>query len=79
MTTGTAGSGAARLALPDFPWDLLAPHKATAAAHHDGIVLDHDIDAPHLGEGAGVVDQVADHDRQHARRRERKTRAEGYS
>lgn len=38
MTTGTAGSGAARLALPDFPWDLLAPHKATAAAHHDGIV-----------------------------------------
>ncbi|WP_068427122.1 succinyldiaminopimelate transaminase [Piscicoccus intestinalis] len=38
MNTGTAGSGAARLALPDFPWDLLAPHKATAAAHHDGIV-----------------------------------------
>lgn len=38
MSTGTAGSGAARLALPDFPWDLLAPHKATAAAHHDGIV-----------------------------------------
>lgn len=38
MSAGIAGTGAARLALPDFPWDLLAPHKATAAAHHDGIV-----------------------------------------
>ncbi len=24
--------------LPDFPWDSLAPHKATASAHPDGIV-----------------------------------------
>ncbi|WP_328719581.1 succinyldiaminopimelate transaminase [Streptomyces sp. NBC_00247] len=24
--------------LPEFPWDSLAPHKATAAAHPDGIV-----------------------------------------
>ncbi|MGW0859070.1 succinyldiaminopimelate transaminase [Streptomyces sp. NPDC002690] len=24
--------------LPEFPWDRLAPHKATAAAHPDGIV-----------------------------------------
>jgi succinyldiaminopimelate transaminase len=24
--------------LPDFPWDTLAPYKATAAAHPDGIV-----------------------------------------
>ncbi|MEU3185249.1 succinyldiaminopimelate transaminase [Streptomyces sp. NPDC006923] len=24
--------------LPDFPWDRLEPHKATAAAHPDGIV-----------------------------------------
>ena len=38
MSAGIAGTGAARLALPDFPWDLLAPHKATAAAHHDGSV-----------------------------------------
>ena len=24
--------------LPDFPWDLLAPYAATAAAHPDGLV-----------------------------------------
>lgn len=29
---------AARIALPDFPWDQLAPHKAAAGAHPDGIV-----------------------------------------
>jgi succinyldiaminopimelate transaminase len=28
----------AGLSLPDFPWDSLAPHAATARAHHDGIV-----------------------------------------
>ncbi|MFJ6212827.1 succinyldiaminopimelate transaminase [Streptomyces sp. NPDC092296] len=35
------GSGAARRVserLPDFPWDRLEPHKATAAAHPGGIV-----------------------------------------
>jgi succinyldiaminopimelate transaminase len=33
-----AGAGAGRLALPDFPWDRLAPLAATARAHPGGIV-----------------------------------------
>jgi succinyldiaminopimelate transaminase len=32
------GAGAARPALPDFPWDRLAPFGARARAHPDGIV-----------------------------------------
>ncbi|MGZ4611637.1 MAG: succinyldiaminopimelate transaminase [Kineosporiaceae bacterium] len=32
------GAGAARLVLPDFPWDLLAPYGARARAHPGGIV-----------------------------------------
>ncbi|MFP5335152.1 MAG: aminotransferase class I/II-fold pyridoxal phosphate-dependent enzyme, partial [Actinomycetes bacterium] len=31
-------AGASRVALPDFPWDALAPYGATARAHPDGIV-----------------------------------------
>ncbi|GAA4841382.1 succinyldiaminopimelate transaminase [Saccharopolyspora rosea] len=33
-----AASGRRGPALPDFPWDSLAEHKATAGAHPDGIV-----------------------------------------
>ena len=36
MTTPPAG--ASRTALPDFPWDRLAPYAATARAHPGGIV-----------------------------------------
>ena len=32
------GSSLTPLDLPEFPWDLLAPYKARAAAHPDGIV-----------------------------------------
>ncbi|MFC7343200.1 succinyldiaminopimelate transaminase [Saccharopolyspora griseoalba] len=35
---GAASSGPRGPQLPQFPWDSLAPHKATAAAHPDGIV-----------------------------------------
>jgi succinyldiaminopimelate transaminase len=39
METASAPVGARRsAALPDFPWDLLEPAKARAAAHPDGIV-----------------------------------------
>lgn len=38
MTVPTAPAGAARTALPDFPWDRLAPYGATARAHPGGIV-----------------------------------------
>jgi succinyldiaminopimelate transaminase len=37
-TTGVTGAGAARLLLPDFPWDRLAPFGARARSHPDGIV-----------------------------------------
>lgn len=33
-----SGSAGARFALPDFPWDRLAPFKARAGAHAGGIV-----------------------------------------
>jgi succinyldiaminopimelate transaminase len=36
--SGRPGAGASRLALPDFPWDRLAPYGAQARAHPDGIV-----------------------------------------
>ena len=32
------GAAVRPLQLPEFPWDLLAPYKARAAAHPDGIV-----------------------------------------
>lgn len=35
---GDALPPAARFALPDFPWDTLAPYKARAASYADGIV-----------------------------------------
>lgn len=38
MPAALPGAGADRLALPDFPWDRLAPYAATARAHPDGIV-----------------------------------------
>lgn len=42
MTDSTAGTRSAYVApgdrLPDFPWDALAPYRATAAAHPDGVV-----------------------------------------
>lgn len=38
MTVPTAPAGAARTALPDFPWDRLAPYGATARAHPGGII-----------------------------------------
>ena len=34
----SAGASDAALTLPDFPWDSLAEHAATARAHPDGIV-----------------------------------------
>jgi succinyldiaminopimelate transaminase len=37
-TTGVPGAGAARLSLPDFPWDRLTPFGATARSHPGGIV-----------------------------------------
>lgn len=36
--TQSATQRLAPLALPDFPWDSLAPHKARASAHPDGLV-----------------------------------------
>src|SRR5205085_6370781 len=38
IASRSAGAGEARLALPDFPWDRLAPYAATARAHPGGIV-----------------------------------------
>jgi succinyldiaminopimelate transaminase len=36
--TGPGSAGSAGLSLPDFPWDSLAPHAATARRHPGGIV-----------------------------------------
>jgi succinyldiaminopimelate transaminase len=38
VTPGRTGPGAIAARLPDFPWDLLEPAKAVAAAHPGGIV-----------------------------------------
>ena len=39
MTVPVAPSASGRgLDLPDFPWDSLAPYKARAVAHREGIV-----------------------------------------
>jgi succinyldiaminopimelate transaminase len=42
MTDSHASAGSSHAApgdrLPDFPWDALAPYRATAAAHADGVV-----------------------------------------
>ncbi len=39
LAAGTAARpGAARIALPDFPWDRLAPYAAKARAHPGGII-----------------------------------------